>query len=588
MLGRILFIHTHRITYDLLEMDQSESLGLLYLCSFLESKGFDPVLFQGEPAKARIFLEQQFDVGAVSLVGFYCDFENQEEVSELSKEITVKYKVPVVLGGPQTIGFNAEYLRHSACMAAVLGEGELSLLELLQCLQDSSRNWKSIPGLAFVGHDGALVRNPPGGVVENLDELPLPAYHCWINRSKRRNKALVMTGRGCPYSCAFCYEGSLSRKVRLRSVEHVLWEVANILDHEPEVNYIVFCDDTFTISPKRVVELCRGLSEMRKKREFHWYCEGHVKVLSKYPDLLRTMVDAGLVRLQIGIESGVQRVLDAYGKGITLAEIEQVVASAYAAGVPQVFGFFITGGPFEDAEMQNANHAFAEKLIRLAPGVMVLGPTPFMPYPGTRLTECPNKYGIIIEDADGCTTLSDFPVSHSTELSRDEIAKYQQELIWHVIAVMKQLLAEDKIPHERIVSCFKLLPLGIEFVWYNAVYREAPFFEGYYTLIAREAVRRSLEIPEGELEEWRPQRIMEMWHDVDFSMGYPKIGEEVLSPLEFELLLNSTGKSTLAQILGRIWERFSPRFPDRESFHNHVLDILGRFEKRHWLAYAPL
>lgn len=588
MPGRILFIHTHRITYDLLEINRSESLGLLYLCSFLESKGFDSILFQGEPSKARTFLEHQFEAGPVSMVGFYCDFENQEEVAELSQEITGKYGVPVILGGPQTIGFSAEYLRRSACMAAVLGEGELPLLELLQYLDDSTRDWKTIPGLIFLGCDGTLIRTPPGSMVENLDELPLPAYHRWINRPTRRNKVSVMTGRGCPYSCAFCYEGSLSRKVRLRSVDHVLKEVAEILDHEPEVNYIAFCDDTFTISPKRVRELCRGLSERRKKQEFHWYCEGHVKVLSKHPDLLRTMVDAGLVRLQIGIESGVQKVLDAYGKGITLAEIEQVVQTAYEAGVPQVLGFFITGGPFENAETQNANRAFAEKLIRMAPGMLVLGPSPFMPYPGTRLTDCPHTYGITIEDTEGCTTLADYPVSHTTELSREEIAKYQQELIWHVISVMKELLVKGKIPQERILSCFRLLPLGIDSVWYTAVYREAPFIHGYYTLTARDAVKRSQDIPGHELGDWRPQRIMEMWHDVDFSMDFPRIGKEVLSPLEFELLLHSTGKSTLSQVLERVYGRFSARFPDRETFDKHALSILGRFENRYWLAYAPL
>jgi len=588
MPGRILFIHTHRLTYDLLEIDRSESLGLLYLCGFLESKGYDSILFQGEPSKARTFLDQQFEAGRVAMVGFYCDFENQKEVAELSREITTQYGVPVIHGGPQTIGFSAEYLRRSACTAAVLGEGELPLLELLQCFQDSTRDWRTIPGLIFLGCDGTLIRNPPGSVVENLDELPPPAYHRWINRSMRRNKVSIMTGRGCPYSCAFCYEGSLLRKVRLRSVERVLQEVSEILKHEPEVNYIAFRDDTFTISHERVRELCYGLSEERKKREFHWYCEGHVKVLSKHPDLLRTMVDAGLVRLQIGIESGVQKVLDAYGKGITLAEIEQVVQTAYEAGVPQVFGFFITGGPFENAETQNANRVFAEKLIRMAPGMLVLGPSPLMPYPGTRLTDCPDKYGIAIEDTEGLTTLADYPVTHSTELSREEIAKYQQELIWHVISVMKELQVKGKIPHERIVNCFRLIPLGIDFVWHTAVYREAPFIEGYYTLMARDAVKRSQDIPSSELENWRPQRIMEMWHDVDFSLGYPKIGKEVLSPLEFELLLYSTGKSTLPQLLERIYGRFSALFPDRKNFDEHALGILGQFEKRHWLAYAPL
>ncbi len=582
--GKILLLNIHRFTYDLMSII-NESPSILYLAGYLESKGYDSLVFQGEPSGALDLISEQVKESKILAVGLYCDYENTVEVFELSHHISRQYKIPVILGGPQVSGFDHKYISGCECLAAVYGEGELTLLGLLECLYNGAGDWKKLAGIIFA-ENGRLVKNETGPLVENLDELPPPAFHKWINKPEFKS-VYVQTGRGCPFSCAFCHEGSLKRKVRLKSIGKVLDHIESLLASEPALNYIAFADDTLIMSRERVSELCAGLSELRKKRDFVWFCEGHMRQLLKNPGILAEMTRAGMIKIQVGIESGSQMVLDTYGKRTTTAEIEEVVKMAAAEGVRQMIGFFITGGPFESREIIEENKKFAEKLLNLAPGVIVLGISPLMPYPATEITQCPEKFGLEILDPAGLTVFSDFPVTKTGALSREEVAAGQNELIQHILNTMMKLFKEGKVPHENIINCFRDYNYGAQSVWYMSIYNVVPFLRGYYTLIARNAVKRSLDIDGAEIYGWRPQRIMEMWHDVNFSEGYPAIGKDILSPLEFELLLYSTGKMNLKQVLDKVREKFGRLFKDETEFNSAAMDILKTFEKKYWLAYAP-
>lgn len=587
MKGKILLFNIYRVIYSMLETSV-ESLGLMSLAAFLEDRGYDASVYQGELFYGREFLKEQVKKNKILAAGFYCDFENQFEVCRMSREIAEDYGIPVILGGPQVTGFNAEYLKKSMSMVCVYGEGEITLLRILECLYNNGGNWKELDGIIYMDEKDSMITNPPGPVVSNLDELPLPAYHRLVNKPHVRKKATILTGRGCPFRCAFCHEGNISRPLRLRSVDRVLKDVEIILNSDDNINYIAFLDDTFTISPERVKDICKGLGRLREKRDFVWYCEGHVKLLSKWPEMLYYMAEAGMVRLQIGIESGVQKVLDLYGKGTTLEDIEHVIKTASDAEIHQVVGFFITGGPFESPETLEINKAFYEKLLEMAPGILEIGPSPLVPYPDTAIGMEPEKYGIHILDPEGITGFADYTVTETDSMKREDIAKGQKELIFHGIKKMTSLFKEGKVPHERIINSFRDFSFAIPSVWYTAVYCEIPFVKAYYNLFFRGAVKRSADIPPEDLYRWRPQRIMEMWSDVDFSEGYPRIGTYVLSPLEFELLLYSTGKLRLKEMLVTIYEKFSQRFEHYEEYEKEAFLLLKKFEDKYWLAYTPL
>ncbi len=110
----------------------------------------------------------------------------------------------------------------------------------------------------------------------------------------------VITARGCPYRCAFCFEGGNSKNLRMRSAEHVLFEIETRLQKSRRPRYLFFCDDTFTAT-RRLKELLEGLRRLRKCHDFVGSAKG-IRNSFKTPELIRENDESGMVRC-IGLES---------------------------------------------------------------------------------------------------------------------------------------------------------------------------------------------------------------------------------------------------------------------------------------------
>ncbi len=179
--------------------------------------------------------------------------------------------------------------------------------------------------------------------------------------------------------------------MRQRSVANVIAEMRHFLLKYPELTYFSFCDDTLVTNPAWLDEFCREVKALQVLRPFRFYCEADVASLSRRPEVIKDMVDAGLNRLQIGIETVDRAMLKIYRKNITPEMVEIVVKAAYDAGVQQVFGALLVGGPFENREHIEKNKAFGAKLLRLGPGMMEISPSIVMPYPMTDIGQHPKN-----------------------------------------------------------------------------------------------------------------------------------------------------------------------------------------------------
>lgn len=150
--------------------------------------------------------------------------------------------------------------------------------------------------------------------IKSLDEFPYP---------KRKDFALdedlhfdqIITGRGCVGACTFCFEGSKKNNVlRFRSLQSVLDEIDYVISNLGDnKKFITFLDDTFVINRERAVTICNHLIK-KYDGKIGWYCEARVDILKKNIDLLPLMKKAGLIRVQLGGESGNQDILDLYKK----------------------------------------------------------------------------------------------------------------------------------------------------------------------------------------------------------------------------------------------------------------------------------
>jgi radical SAM superfamily enzyme YgiQ (UPF0313 family) len=255
----------------------------------------------------------QLDAEVFGLSCWTANRRGVELVARLIKQAHTKSHV--VIGGPHATPLGARILeRWPAVDCVVIGEGEITFLELLERLQ-SGQSMSGLAG-AVIRDRGEIRSGPKRPVVNRLDEL--------ANVQDYFSTHILMTSRGCPWNCTFCgAETSWGRGFRSLSVARVLDCIESALERtKPRI--LLIKDDTFTANKRRVLEICNGILE--RKLSFSWSCDTRVDVLDD--ELLRAMRLAGCERLSLGVESGSPEILRLINKRIT---VDQIIRSADAA-----------------------------------------------------------------------------------------------------------------------------------------------------------------------------------------------------------------------------------------------------------------
>jgi len=233
--------------------------------------------------------------------------------------------------------------------------------------------------------------NPPRSYV-NMEKLP-PINYDLIDTSKYIKTDMdgtrmipYQSSRGCPHRCKFCINPVTgNQKYRMKSAKKVLDEI-EMLIHKYKVNFVNFVDDNFFVNIKRAREICEGLIKRNFNIKWHGECRADYFrpnfVDQKFLDLA---VKSGLSILEIGAESGSQRVLDTLGKDIT---VEQILTSAKMLSKYEIepsYGF-MAGVPGETREEVIATIELAKKIKKICPKTGYVFSV-FTPYPKCELTE---------------------------------------------------------------------------------------------------------------------------------------------------------------------------------------------------------
>ncbi len=555
------------------ETSSHDYVGLFYLAGALEEAGFEALVFHGKPED---FLEQ-VKQNEPDAVGFSCDFDNVQLIETLSKKIKKDWNIPIIVGGPQSIGLEQKFLEDSQADFILRGEGEVSLPLLLKAVLKEDGDLSEINGLAMI-KDGIFTETPPA-IIEDLDALPLPAYHASLQTDHAYGK-LIFTGRGCPYQCAYCAPSPGKQKVRLRSIPLVLAEIKLNLQNNPDLNYIIIMDDAFTLNRERIEEFCLGMKEIRKDRDLVWYCECHVGRIKNWMDILPTMIEAGLIRLQIGIESGDQKVIDQYNKHVQIDDIIEFVSYAADCGLTQIATNFIVGGPEEEA---GATANLIQTLMDQAPGVIDIITGFLRAYPGTQILENPEKFNLQLHDQSGRFSDDDYPFVTPRGKSQDQVMKDRQELNKVIRQTMQKKIKNHELKQEAVMKQFKAaLTYGIRSRWFEEISANPRAYEYYYVLYLNEGQAFD---PELDFASDYPQRSFELWRTMTFTEGFPKLDGMALSPLEYELLLRCAGKRSLAEIETELFTIFGGPYQNQAEFHEKLVDILYQFNFKYWLTH---
>ncbi len=368
----------------------------------------------------------------VKVVGFYCACDNEIMVTNMIKYVkSISPDIVVIVGGPQAVVLNENFFIQSKADIVSVGEGEQTTIELLEHYINGNGAIEDIKGIKYYVND-KLCKTEDREPIKDLDDYPFAKPRRKdIAKYNDPSRIFVLTGRGCPNRCTFCYEGANSRKLRYRSMDRVFEEIGYLLNEFPLANKLHILDDTFTCNQTRVYDFCDRIREVRKKRNIGWFCEVHINTVYNKPELLRYMVDSGLRGFQIGLESGSNEVLKSYKKNTTSQMIKSFIdmCSSIVDGSFCIEGNIIFGGPFESKRTIQESMDLCKYILEKGRGIFELNTCCFSPLPNTDITLNPQKYGLEISNEDLETTIraTSQIVTSSQFLSKDEIRSEKEK-----------------------------------------------------------------------------------------------------------------------------------------------------------------
>jgi len=324
------------------------------------------------------------DLVGISIV-FSATLKTVKHIARIVKQYNSEIKV--VVGGPHATIAPEETLSYKFFDYLVRGEGEYTLLELVQ-----GKELTKIEGLSYKNEKGEIIHNFPRKFIENLDELPFPKLGLQYIPIKEPNEnfGVIATSRGCPNRCVFCSSPKLwGRKVRHRSIDNVLEEIKQRYYKHGVCKYY-FSDDNFNLDKKYAKKLCRAIINSGLKIEF--ICEVIIGRFDR--ELMELMKAAGCKRLKFGMESGSDRILKLMKKGINVEQIRQTCALAKEVGIDYTI-YVMLGMPTETLEEMHQTLELAKELDAKYISLSIA-----MPQLGTELYEMALSMGISVPTAD--------------------------------------------------------------------------------------------------------------------------------------------------------------------------------------------
>ncbi|MBE0572395.1 MAG: B12-binding domain-containing radical SAM protein [Ignavibacteriaceae bacterium] len=326
-------------------------LGILYISAYLNEHGIENKIFDttfsSKPQLKKFLVNEKPDI-----IAFYVNLMTKLNVLEIIRFIKSTHSLEssqVILGGPE-VRYNAsDLLKHGADFV-VIGEGEETLLELIQkIIQTSNKDFKEIDGIGFKDNAGRIIFNAERNLISDINTLPYPnrngidlsKYQDAWKKRHGQNAISVSTMRGCPYTCKWCSRAVYGLTYRRRSPDKVVEEVQKIKeDYNPDT--IWFVDDVFTISHNWL----SGFNEELKKNNFKIKYECITRADRMNEDVIKTLKESGCFRVWIGAESGSQRIIDAMDRRVKVEQVREMINLSRKFGI-EAGTFIMLGYPGE-------------------------------------------------------------------------------------------------------------------------------------------------------------------------------------------------------------------------------------------------
>lgn len=351
-------------------------IGLAYLQAAIEDAWHDVEwwfqdVHHGSDDSLRSHLDMNhYDVVCLSFIGGYWQYKKALSLSKAVNASRKRKDFKYVIGGHGPSPEPEFFLEKTGADHVVVGEGERSIVDILKFKHEGD---KIIQGKLVEDVD-----SPP-----EYEDLPMEVYRLFRPPNSKPTDFTIpiLSGRGCPFKCNFCYR--MVPGVRVRSAHAIVAEIQELQLYG--VNRIAFFDELLMTSKQRTVELSEALMDL----DIKWSCNGRLNHAT--PEVLKVMKRAGCDFINYGIEAVDDQVLENMHKQLTVAQIHRGVDATLKAGISP--GLNIIWGNIGDTK--ETLNAGVEFLLKYDDGAQFRTIRPVTPYPGSELYDIAIERGLL-------------------------------------------------------------------------------------------------------------------------------------------------------------------------------------------------
>jgi radical SAM superfamily enzyme YgiQ (UPF0313 family) len=398
-----------------------EFLGPMYVSSAARLRGHECRLALG---KTLADFAPAIEAFQPDLVGFSIMTGSHRWALDVARQVKQSYQLPNVFGGAHPTFF-PQFLNEDGVDMIVKGEGEYAACDLLDAIANGS-DVEKIANLGFK-KDGKARINDLRPLPRNLDEYPFPDRDLYAALEDKLDRSIqnVLTSRGCPFHCSFCFEDAMremyrgkGKYVRLRDIDKVVEECKE-LQAKTDLRMIYFADDLFGMDKKWLYEF---LDVYRKEVGLKFVCLVRADIVASDPNYARRLAEGGCENVFFGVESGNEELRNkVLVKKTTDRQIYRAARLLHDAGI-KFRTYNIMGLPGETLE-----DAFKTVQINIDIETDFPWCSIFSPIPGVALTDYAIETGHLSADFNTSDINQSFFLDNTLELAnKREIQNLQK------------------------------------------------------------------------------------------------------------------------------------------------------------------
>ncbi len=360
--------------------------GLLYVGGALRKAGYEVELLHITPEEVQESVKKIVQISPL-FVGFSVfTGDAMSAHAEMCREIKRLSRIPIVWGNVHPSLLPEQCLNESYIDVVVIGEGEVTAMELARALEGNG-NLSGVLGIGYKVNVEVRI-NPPRAFITDLDQYSIDWNLVDVQRYlspswEMKRRLPLVTSRGCPYRCTFCYNIKFNlREWRSHSVDFVVTHIDE-LKKKYEVDCIFYHDDNFFVNKKRAFEILYRIN-------LPYYAECRVEMIND--NFVRQLAETGCKALLVGLESGSDRILKMIQKDSTVEHIYRAAEALSKYPSICLQGSTIMAYPTETREEINATLQMITRVFKIHPNTNFTTGF-YLPYPGGELYDLAIKEG---------------------------------------------------------------------------------------------------------------------------------------------------------------------------------------------------